>query len=83
MQFYESSRPRHLLLSHIHTTVPSTPHLPPLACTSPPLSLHIEKTERTDYSSSYGLFGWLVADDWCWFVVREKYCWLVADKRSE
>jgi hypothetical protein len=44
------------------------------------------------------LFGWLVADDWCWFVlreehcwlvaggwfvVREKYCWLVADKPSE
>jgi hypothetical protein len=44
------------------------------------------------------LFGWLVADGWCWFVlreeycwlvaggwfvVREKYCWLVADKRSE
>jgi hypothetical protein len=25
------------------------------------------------------LFGWLVADDWCWFVLREKYCWLVAD----
>jgi hypothetical protein len=19
-----------------------------------------------------------VADGWCWFVVREKYCWLVA-----
>jgi hypothetical protein len=19
-----------------------------------------------------------VADDWCWFVLREKYCWLVA-----
>jgi hypothetical protein len=44
------------------------------------------------------LFGWLVADDRCWFVlreehcwlfaggwfvVREKYCWLVADKPSE
>jgi hypothetical protein len=43
-------------------------------------------------------FGWLVADGWCWFVlreeycwlvvggwfvVREKYCWLVADKPSE
>jgi hypothetical protein len=43
-------------------------------------------------------FGWLVADGWCWFVlreeycwlvsvdcfvVREKYCWLVADKLSE
>jgi hypothetical protein len=20
-----------------------------------------------------------VADDWCWFVLREKYCWLVGD----
>jgi hypothetical protein len=44
------------------------------------------------------LFGWLVAGGWCWFVlreeycwlvtggwfvVREKYCWLVADKPSE
>jgi hypothetical protein len=24
------------------------------------------------------LFGWLVADVWCWFVLREEYCWLVA-----
>jgi hypothetical protein len=24
------------------------------------------------------LFIWLVADGWCWFVLREKYCWLVA-----
>jgi hypothetical protein len=23
------------------------------------------------------LFGWLVPDGWCWFVLREKYCWLV------
>jgi hypothetical protein len=44
------------------------------------------------------MFGWLVAGGWCWFVlreeycwlvvggwfvVREKYCWLVADKPSE
>jgi hypothetical protein len=35
-------------------------------------------------SLSYGcfrfnsLFVWLVAGGWCWFVVREKYCWLVA-----
>jgi hypothetical protein len=28
---------------------------------------------------SYSLFGWLVADGWCWFVLREEYCWLVAD----
>jgi hypothetical protein len=27
----------------------------------------------------YSLFGWLVADGWCWFVLREKYCCLVAD----
>jgi hypothetical protein len=20
-----------------------------------------------------------VADGWCWFVLKEKYCWLVAD----
>jgi hypothetical protein len=26
----------------------------------------------------YGLFGWLVADGWCWFVLREEYYWLVA-----
>jgi hypothetical protein len=44
------------------------------------------------------LFVWLVADGWCWFVLREKYCclvaggwsvlrekyrWLVSDKPSE
>jgi hypothetical protein len=23
------------------------------------------------------LFGSLVADGWCWFVLREEYCWLV------
>jgi hypothetical protein len=25
------------------------------------------------------MFGWLVADGGCWFVLREEYCWLVAD----
>jgi hypothetical protein len=28
-------------------------------------------------------FVWLVADGWCWFVLREEYCWLVADKPNE
>jgi hypothetical protein len=28
---------------------------------------------------SNDLFVWLVADGWCWFVLREKYYWLVAD----
>jgi hypothetical protein len=23
------------------------------------------------------MFVWLVADAWCWFILREKYCWLV------
>jgi hypothetical protein len=47
---------------------------------------------------NFSLFGWLVADGWCWFVLRQehswlvaggwfvlrdKYCWLVADKPSE
>jgi hypothetical protein len=29
-------------------------------------------------SAFISLFGWLVADGWCWFVLREQYCWLVA-----
>jgi hypothetical protein len=28
--------------------------------------------------TNQSLFGWLVADGWCWFVLREEYCWLVA-----
>jgi hypothetical protein len=28
-------------------------------------------------SAALFLFVWLVADGWCWFVPREKYCWLV------
>jgi hypothetical protein len=27
---------------------------------------------------SISVFVWLEADGWCWFVLREKYCWLVA-----
>jgi hypothetical protein len=26
------------------------------------------------------LFVWLVADGWCWFVPREKYCWLIVGR---
>jgi hypothetical protein len=28
--------------------------------------------------STDSLFGWLVADGWYWFLLREEYCWLVA-----
>jgi hypothetical protein len=24
------------------------------------------------------LFVWLVTNGWCWFVLREKYCWPIA-----
>jgi hypothetical protein len=30
------------------------------------------------FGPSCSLFGWLGADVWCWFVLREEYCWLVA-----
>jgi hypothetical protein len=30
------------------------------------------------HNMTSSLFGWLVADGWCWFVLREEYCWLVA-----
>jgi hypothetical protein len=29
-------------------------------------------------SRTHSLFVLLVADGWCWFVLREKYCWLIA-----
>jgi hypothetical protein len=29
-------------------------------------------------NKSASLFVWLVAGGWCWFVMREKYCWPVA-----
>jgi hypothetical protein len=32
--------------------------------------------EKRRFSSP---FVRLVADGWCWFVLREKYCWLVGD----
>jgi hypothetical protein len=28
--------------------------------------------------TSCSLFGWLVANGWCWFALREEYWWLVA-----
>jgi hypothetical protein len=34
--------------------------------------------QRWKISSYLSLFGWLVVDGWCWFVLREEYCWLVA-----
>jgi hypothetical protein len=56
---------------------------------SDPLDLFLDVTiERGRATSRYSggclvlettsLFGWLVADGRCWFVVREEYCWLVA-----
>jgi hypothetical protein len=36
------------------------------------------KDPNETVSKMKSLFGWLVADGWCWFVLREEYCWLVA-----
>jgi hypothetical protein len=47
-------------------------HLPIFGVCSSPVSIAIR------FPLTSGLFGWLVADDWCWFVLREEYCWLVA-----
>jgi hypothetical protein len=39
----------------------------------------IKTTGTNEYwLQNNSLFGWLVADGWCWFVLREEYCWLVA-----
>jgi hypothetical protein len=35
-----------------------------------------------EYVHTNGLFGWLVADGWCWFVLREEYWWLVCCERK-
>jgi hypothetical protein len=42
------------------------------------MKLHCTSTVNTLIPLDKGLFGWLVADGWCWFVLREEYCWLVA-----
>jgi hypothetical protein len=48
-------------------------------------STFIKKNDNATYVTSdarrkvRSLFGRLVADGWCWFVLREMYCWLVAD----
>jgi hypothetical protein len=34
-------------------------------------------------SEASSLFVWLVTGCWCWFVLREKYFWLVANKANE
>jgi hypothetical protein len=44
--------------------------------TADPYSVFFDPDHRQHQISS--LFGWLVADGWCWFVLREEYCWLVA-----
>jgi hypothetical protein len=41
-------------------------------------SAHDLSSNARDGPKMSGLFGWLVADGWCWFVLREEYCWLVA-----
>jgi hypothetical protein len=39
------------------------------------VSLTVEA--RGGASPPISLFGWLVADGWCWFILRDEYRWLV------
>jgi hypothetical protein len=39
--------------------------------------VHLPRTLPSPKHAQTSLFGWLVADGWCWFVLREEYCWLV------
>jgi hypothetical protein len=32
------------------------------------------RTQCRAVPAADSLFGWLVADGWCWFVLREEYC---------
>jgi hypothetical protein len=41
-------------------------------------SRYYQRTESQVFGVPYSLFGRLVADGWCWFILRERYCWLVA-----
>jgi hypothetical protein len=43
-----------------------------------PLVDQIQLTLGHISNTLINLFIWMVADGWCWFVLREKYCWLVA-----
>jgi hypothetical protein len=38
-----------------------------------------QASPRRSLTPTASLFVRLVADGWCWFVLREKYCWLVAN----
>jgi hypothetical protein len=43
------------------------------------LGLSIASYKERAGRQAFSLFGWPVADGWCWFVLREEYCWLVAN----
>jgi hypothetical protein len=45
----------------------------------PPPAVYSDRIVACGPFELNSLFGWLVADGWCWFVLREEYCWLVAD----
>jgi hypothetical protein len=48
----------------------------PMTCTSPKIPLTVSKKISNKICSlrfgTCSLFVWLVADGWCWFVLREK-----------
>jgi hypothetical protein len=62
---------------HIHVLL----HIPADPDCDKKISLHLceyRHQKPLQRSTTCSLFGWLVADGWCWFVLRREYCWLVA-----
>jgi hypothetical protein len=46
------------------------------------ISNHLQKKKNNWVPLIVSPFGLLVADGWCWFVLREKYWWLVCCERK-
>jgi hypothetical protein len=49
---------------------------PPPGCPISPVKCSVSRLFIFFLTTS--LMGWLVADGWCWFVLRQEYCWLLA-----
>jgi hypothetical protein len=58
--------------------LPATPALTPRLRISKDFSAPLIIKNVPCICHTDSLFGWLVADGWCWFLLREEYCWLVA-----
>jgi hypothetical protein len=59
----------HSLVDSLHKCLLTDPSIP---------AAKLEVIVFSKKTKIISLFDWLVADGWCWFVLREEYCWLVS-----